>query len=106
MDDLSNEKIAKRSVHGILALFSRTFLLNILSFGASLIIYNYLATSQVGIYTVVLAIQRVISFFSDFGLGAALVQKKEEISQADIKTTFTLQFIITLTLFIIVSLFS
>lgn len=96
--------IGRRSVQGIVALSSRTFLVNLLSYAASLIIFSYLAPSDIGIYVSVLAIQRIISFLSDFGFGAALVQKKDEITIQDIRTTFTIQFFSTLSLFILIVL--
>ncbi|MDP3988168.1 MAG: oligosaccharide flippase family protein [Candidatus Levybacteria bacterium] len=104
MDDLDVGTIGRKSAHGVLALISRQFLLNLISLGTSLVIFTYLKQSEVGIYTAVVAMQRIISFFTDFGLGAALVQKKEEISREDIKTVFTLQSSVTLLFFIIVFL--
>lgn len=104
MEELDILTVTRRSIRGVFALVSRTLVLNIISLGASLFIYSKLSIADVGIYTFVIAVQRIISFFTDFGLGAALVQKKEDLTQADLKTAFTLQFIITLSLFIIIFL--
>lgn len=101
MGDVKNT-IAQQTVQGILALVSRTFVLNILSFGTSLVIYTILAPRDVGIYTAVIAIQRVISFFTDFGFGAALIQKKEDLRREDLTTTFTIQVMLTFLIFIAV----
>lgn len=106
MEKLSSDLIIKRSIRGIFTLISRTFFLNLISFFSFLVITSVLNASEIGIYTAVIAIQRVISFFTDFGLGAALVQKKEELKQSDITTTFTVQALITLFIFIFVLLFS
>jgi O-antigen/teichoic acid export membrane protein len=105
MDELDLSILKRRSVHGVLALISRTFVLNLISLVSFVVISSQLAASQLGVYVAVIAIQRVISFFTDFGLGAALVQKKEEITDSDIKTAFTLQSGITLGVFIIVFVF-
>lgn len=102
MEDFNTNNLYKKSVKSVFALISRSFFLNILSYVASIVIFTYLRPSDVGIYVVIIAIQRIISFITDFGFGAALIQKKEEISEADIKTTFTLQIIITGTIFIFV----
>ena len=91
--------VARRSAHGILALVSRTFLLNVVSFASSLIIFSVLTASDVGIYTAVVAIQRIISFFTDIGFGAALVQKREELKEEDLTTSFTVQLFLTLSVF-------
>jgi O-antigen/teichoic acid export membrane protein len=105
MEKLSVDLIIKRSIRGIFALISRTFFLNIISLIAFLVITSVLTASQIGIYTAVIAIQRVISFFTDFGLGAALIQKKEELKQEDIATSFTIQAGISLIIFAVIALF-
>jgi O-antigen/teichoic acid export membrane protein len=105
MEKLNVDLIIKRSIGGVFTLISRTFFLNIISFIAFLVITSVLGASEIGIYTAVIAIQRVISFFTDFGLGAALIQKKEELKQEDIITSFTIQALVTLLIFILVAVF-
>src|SRR3989344_4945337 len=105
MQNLDFDSIIKKSVRGIIALISRTFFLNIISFGAFLVITGFLPPSEFGIYTVVIAMQRVISFFTDFGLGAALIQKKQELRKEDVKTSFTIQAGISLLIFLLVFAF-
>lgn len=105
MEKINGDLIIKRSIQGIFTLISRTFFLNIISFISFLVITSVLGVSEIGIYTGVIAIQRVISFFTDFGLGAALVQKKEELKQEDIATSFTVQALISLSIFILVLVF-
>ena len=101
----STEHIGRSSAKGIAALASRTFVLNLISFATSLVIFTVLTPKDVGIYTAVIAIQRIISFFTDFGFGAALVQKKEELTASDTTTTFTLQSIVTLCMFVLIFIF-
>ncbi|MEK7534618.1 MAG: oligosaccharide flippase family protein [Patescibacteria group bacterium] len=102
MEELDIGLITKRSIRGVLALISRNLVINLLSFGASLVIFTILTPQEVGIYIGVIAIQRVISFLTDFGLGAALVQKKDSVSQNDITTIFTIQGAATFVLFLLV----
>lgn len=104
MGKLSIDTISKRSVHGVLALVSRNSVLQLINLGSFVIISSILQAKDLGIYTAVIAIQRVISFLTDFGLGAALVQKKEELRKEDLMTTFTIQ--AGITLFIFVAVFS
>ncbi len=104
MDNLDIATIRKRSINGVLALISRTFILNIIAYVASIIIFTILSPNQVGVYTAVTAIQRLISFFTDFGLGAALIQKKDMLNNEDLATTFTLQTLITGSIFMIIFL--
>ncbi len=105
MEKLDADLIIKRSIRGVLTLISRTFFVNIISFAAFLVITSVLKAQEIGIYTAVIAIQRVLSFFTDFGLGAALIQKKDELKQEDITTSFTVQSGISLSIFILVLLF-
>lgn len=104
MDELDISILKKRSAHGVLALVSRSFVLNIISFFSFLVISTQLLARDLGVYTAIIAIQRIISFFTDFGFGAALVQKKEELTKEDIQTAFSLQFSLTLSIFLIVFL--
>ncbi|RJQ25326.1 hypothetical protein C4577_05995 [Candidatus Parcubacteria bacterium] len=101
MQESNFETIGKRSARGIAALISRSFFLNIISYATSLVIFTYLTPKEFGIYAVVIAMQRVVSFVTDFGLGAALVQKKNELKKEDTTTFFTIQVVITLLALII-----
>lgn len=102
MENIDLKTIGNRSVHGVIALISRTFVINVVSFIASLVIFTVLSPSEVGVYTAVLAIQRVVSFFTDVGLAAALVQKREKIEENDLTTSFTIQFFITGLIFVLI----
>ncbi len=91
MDETNIESIKKKSVTGILALTSRTFLLQLIAFGATFLLTIYLTPAVFGIFFVVSAVISFLSYFSDIGLAAALIQKKEEITDDDLTTTFTIQ---------------
>ena len=91
MDETNIEIIKKKSVTGIVALTSRTFLLQLIAFGATFLLTIYLTPSVFGIFFVVSAFISFLSYFSDIGLAAALIQKKEEITDDDLTTTFTIQ---------------
>jgi len=105
MEKLDFNSIIKKSVRGVFTLISRTFFLNIISFATFLIITSFLPPNEFGIYTAVIAMQRVIAFFTDFGLGAALIQKKQELTKEDTTTTFTIQAGISFLFFILVVAF-
>lgn len=105
MNDLDIAMIGKRSIQGVFALISRTFFSNIVSYGASLVIFTVLSPGEFGIFIAATAGQRIINFFTDFGLGAALVQKKEQVTQDDLTTAFTIQSVLTLSIFILVIIF-
>ena len=91
MDEANIEAIKKKSATGIVALTSRTFLLQLIAFGATFLLTIYLTPSVFGIFFVVSAVISFLSYFSDVGLAAALIQKKEELTDDDLTTTFTIQ---------------
>lgn len=104
MEEIDIKNVAKKSIHGVLVLISRQFVLNIISLLAFLVVTSILAPREIGIFTAIIAIQRIISFFTDFGFGAALIQKKDELTKKDISTTFTLQALVTFVIFLTVFL--
>src|SRR3989344_1382207 len=106
MDTLDVRSFSKKTVHGIFALASRSLILQIINFIAFLLISVVLSARELGIYTAVIAIQRIISFFTDFGLGAALIQKKEDLKREDLVTAFTIQVAVTLGIFIGIFVFT
>lgn len=98
--------IKKRSIKGIFALTYRTFLIQILGLLSNLILTIYLSPAVFGVYFVVSAAIAFLSYFSDVGLAAALIQKKENITEEDYKTTFTIQQALVLTIVILAFLAS
>jgi len=106
MEDIDISLIKKRSVRGVLALVYRTFAIQLLGFGANLILTIFLSPSVFGVYFVVSAAIAFLSYFSDIGLAAALIQKKEPITDEDLRTTFTIQQALVVTLVIAALLLS
>lgn len=106
MEELDIATITKRSIRGVFALASRTFLIRIISLLASFLLTVFLSPSIFGIFFVVSAAISFLSYFSDIGLAAALIQKKEPITDDDIKTTFTIQQALVITLVVVALLSS
>lgn len=100
------EEIAKKSVKGLFALVSRTFLIQVLSVVASFILSIYLSPATFGVFFVVSAIVVFLNYFQDIGLAASLIQKKKEPSLVELRTTFTTQQILVLSVTIPAVLFS
>lgn len=94
------ELIKKRAVTGVIALTSRTLAIQLVSLVAFSLLSVFLSPAAIGIYIAVTAIMRLINFFTDFGFGAAIVQKKEEILEEELATAFTLQALVTLLIFL------
>ena len=106
MEDFSFEAVAKKSVRGILALVSRTLLIQILGIVSYFILGIYLDSSYFGVFIIVSAIVVFFTYFQDIGLAAALIQKKEEPTIGELRSTFTLQQILVLVLVIPALIFS
>ncbi len=100
MEELDLLTLGKQSVQGVIALISQTFFLQVISTGALLIILTILSPAEIGIFTAVTAMRKIVDFFTDFGFGAALVQKKQELTQGDLQTCFTIQAGATLLIFL------
>ena len=96
--EMSLDAVKKRSVKGVVALTGRYFVLYAITLVAQGFLGALLTTSQFGIFGVVSAIVNFLVYFSDIGLAAALIQKKENIEKEDLKTTFTVQQILVVTL--------
>ena len=67
---------------------------------ANLVLTVLLSPTIFGMYITVLSIISLLNYFSDIGLAASLIQKKA-ITDDDIKTTFTVQQILIMSLVII-----
>ncbi|MBI3888137.1 hypothetical protein HY310_03675, partial [Candidatus Microgenomates bacterium] len=81
MEELDIATITKRSIHGVFALVSRTFVIQLINLGVITILYAVLEESAIGVFFVVSASIAFLSYFSDIGLAAALIQKKEALTE-------------------------
>jgi len=89
--ELKPEQISHRAVSGVLVLTIRKFLLKAVNYLGSIILARLLMPEIFGVFAIVSFIINFFSFFSDVGLGAALIQKKDSLTTKDLKVTFTLQ---------------
>lgn len=94
--ELSSDIIAHRAVSGVLVLTLRKFALRAVSYLGSIFLARLLAPEIFGIFAIINFIIIFFAFFSDVGLGAALIQKKEKLTAKDLAVTFTLQQILVL----------
>lgn len=106
MDDSQLHGIAVKSVKGVFALVSRSFLIQLLGIAASFILTIYLDPASFGVFFVVSSIIVFFNYFQDIGLAASLIQKKEEPTNKDLRTVFTVQQLLVLALVIPALIFS
>jgi len=102
--EITLEVVKQRAVKGVAVLTGRTFLLSLLSLVATGFLGAFLSQSQFGVFFIVSAIVNFLAYFSDVGLAASLIQKKEKVSDSDLKTTFTVQQVLVLLLLLIMFL--
>lgn len=101
MEELDIASVKEKSLSGIVALTSRTFVLQLIAFSATFLLTIFLSPAVFGIFYVVSAIISFLGYFSDIGLAAALIQKKENLSREDLTTTFTIQQALVCTIVVI-----
>jgi len=100
--EITLDTVKQRTIKGVVALTGRYFVLYAITIVSQGLLGALLTTSQFGIFGVVSAIVNFLVYFSDIGLAAALIQKKESIDKRDLRTTFTVQQILVLTLLTII----
>jgi len=85
------QDLKKKSIAGMAALFVRQILVKVIFFIGNIILARILAPEIFGIYAIVNFVVTFFSTFGDVGIGAALIQKKGELSKEELSTTFWLQ---------------
>lgn len=91
MEQLDIELIKKKAKTGVIALTSRTAIVQLIAYISTFLLTIVLTPEIFGVFIVVSAAVSFLRYFSDIGLAAALIQKKDPITDEDLKTTFTIQ---------------
>lgn len=99
LEEIDLAEIKAKSVSGAASYFARTIFLNLIGLVASVVLSWYLSPEDFGIYGYVIQFIGILTFFSDIGLAASLIQKKENPSLSDYRTTFTVQQILSWVIF-------
>lgn len=99
--ELTLDMVKERAISGIAVLVGRTAFLKMITFIIWGIIVAYLSETEVGIFFVVTAFVGFLRYFSDVGLAAALIQKKTAVTENELRSTFTIQQILVLSVIVI-----
>ena len=94
--------LKKKSLTGIGTLLKRQIFVTGISFIGNIALARILVPQMFGIYAIVAFVVQFFSVFSDVGIGAALIQKKEELTDEETSTLFWLQQILALAVVIAV----
>lgn len=100
-DEIDIEAVKHRSIKGIIILAIRSVFLNVFALVSTFILTIFLSPAEFGVFFVVSAIVSFLRYFSDVGLAAALIQKKEQIEDTDLATTFTIQQLLVIAIVLI-----
>ena len=92
--------IKRRSVVGAVSYFSRSLFLQMIGLVSVVILSAFFNPEDFGVYGLVTQVIGILVFFSDIGLAAALIQKKDEPTTKDYRTTFTVQLLLSLLIFL------
>jgi O-antigen/teichoic acid export membrane protein len=84
-------EIKQKSVKGAISYFFRTVVLQGLGIVSAIVLSVYFSAEDFGVYGLVVQVIGLLTFFSDIGLAAALVQKKDEPTLTEYRTVFTVQ---------------
>jgi len=90
--------VKERAVRGIAILIGRGFFLNAVAQVSLFFLLAFLSPEEIGLFWIVSAVVGFLIFFSDVGLAAALIQKREKPTVTELRTTFLVQQALVITL--------
>ncbi|MCL4390452.1 MAG: oligosaccharide flippase family protein [Patescibacteria group bacterium] len=88
---MEEDELKHKAVRSVIALTFRTIFLQLIAAVALFLLQIFLSPSQIGVFFVVTSLFQIFTLFTDVGLGAALVQRHEEIEDKDLRTVFFMQ---------------
>ncbi len=104
--ELTTDIIKKKAVKGAAILTGRMVLMQGVSFIAMAFLTAFLSPAEFGIFFVVSAVKNFLSYFSDIGFAPALIQKRDTLTNIELRTTFTAQQILILIVVLLGFLFT
>lgn len=104
--EMATEVIKKRAVKGAAVLTGRNILMQAISFFAMALLTIFLLPSEFGVFFLVSSVKNFLAYFSDIGFAASLIQKKESLTEIELKTVFTAQQGLIVVLLIIAFIFT
>lgn len=106
LDEKALQDIKAKSVSGAISYFVRTLFLQGIGLVTAIVLSEYFSPADFGIYGYVTQFIGLLIFFSDIGLAASLIQKKNEPTTEELRTVFTIQQGLSWFIFAIVLLLS
>jgi len=85
------QEVRSRAARGNRQLLTRQAVIQFLNFFGGVIIARVLSPEEVGLFVIVSFIIGIFGFLGDLGLGASLIQRKNELTDRDLQIAFSLQ---------------
>lgn len=91
LKDPEPAQVGRLASRGVLFLILRYGGLQLVGLAANIVLSRRLSPASFGVYALTLALLVLMTWVSDFGLGAALLQKRAAVRPEDLRTVFTIQ---------------
>lgn len=98
--ELTVEAVKKRTVKGAAILTGRNILIQAISFVSTALLTIFLLPSEFGVFFLVSAVINFLAYFGDIGFAAALIQKKDKLTEEELNSVFTVQQILVVIMLI------
>lgn len=107
MSELTLENLKAKAFKGVFTLTFRRLILKIIDTVGVIFLARALAQDVFGVFGIIsFIVFTFLAFFSDIGFGAALIQKKSDLTDDDTRTTFTIQQVLVTALLLVAWLLS
>jgi len=90
-EQASFQELKKKSLNSIGTLICRQFATKLIYLVANIVLARMLAPQVFGVFAIVSFVVQFFSVFGDVGIGAALIQKKDELNREELSSIFWLQ---------------
>lgn len=104
MAKIDLQEIKQKTTRNVLFLSFRNIGIQAVSTIGFFILTILLGTGEVGLFSIVAETVGILGYFSDIGLAAALIQKKNKIEKDDLQTTFLIQQVLVIISLIIIGI--
>jgi O-antigen/teichoic acid export membrane protein len=104
MAEIDLQEIKHKTTNSVLFLSLRNVGIQAISFVGFFILTILLGTGEVGLFAIVAESVGILGYFSDIGLAAALIQKKDKVKKNDLQTTFLIQQVLVILSLVVISI--
>ena len=102
MEEIDLQEIKNKTTKNVLFLSLRNIGIQSISIIGFFLLTILLGIGEVGLFAIVAESVSILGYFSDIGLAAALIQKKNEVTKEELQTTFTIQQILVVISLIVI----